>query len=270
MEIAEQRMTEAGYLTQGKLTMFDGIPFDQDNPYAYHEAKRRLKLAMDELRRHKGLHRMGMDPKLPGRTAITGRDDTSVWDFLRLRQSRKANNHTAYPHLTVAIQRERVLVIVIIPNGIKAAFRRNLVSLGKEQFFRTILQVEKGLRGALSKDGQAQPFAEAVQRHYPTQRSAPVQDARLEFDLRTASPSDRGPKRARGGVKHQPQWLEMMFDALAAKRSNIQLAIGALFPYTAKVLKTAACIESFARVWVACDPLLRVLLGDEYDRRRQH
>lgn len=53
MEIAEGRMAADEYLTDGTLTMFSGIDFSDKNPYTYLEAKRVLKLLMEELRKNK-------------------------------------------------------------------------------------------------------------------------------------------------------------------------------------------------------------------------
>ncbi len=50
LRAAELRLAQEEYLTEGTLTMFDGFPFSQDNPYTYGEAKRLLKLALTELR----------------------------------------------------------------------------------------------------------------------------------------------------------------------------------------------------------------------------
>jgi hypothetical protein len=56
MEVAEARMTADGYLGDKPLTEFDGIPFGPDHPYTYREAKRVLKLAMDELQNRPDLN----------------------------------------------------------------------------------------------------------------------------------------------------------------------------------------------------------------------
>jgi len=55
MEILEVKLTNDGYLKEGILTVFSGIPFTEDSPYNYPEAKRLIKLAMEDLRRCKVL-----------------------------------------------------------------------------------------------------------------------------------------------------------------------------------------------------------------------
>ena len=80
LRAAEVRLAHKEYLTEGTLTMFDGFPFSSKNPYTYGEGRRLLKLAMAELRKDRSLKALGMDPKAPGRGAITGRGGDHVWD----------------------------------------------------------------------------------------------------------------------------------------------------------------------------------------------
>jgi hypothetical protein len=96
---------------------------------------------------------------------------------------------------------------------------------------------------------------EVVQRHYLSQRSPPVHDARLVFDLRTAVKSR--PSR----VKQQPQWLEASYEALARKRSNLQLGIGAILPYEDGSLHSKGILDAIAAVWIACDPWINSILN---------
>lgn len=50
-----------------------------------------LRLAMEELWGNARLHtELGMEPKLPGRLAITGRRGQGVWDFLQLPDAKQA------------------------------------------------------------------------------------------------------------------------------------------------------------------------------------
>jgi len=100
-EILETKLVDEKYLKEGTLTMFAGIRFDKDNPYEYHEAKRLLRLAMDELQQRNNLKReLGMDPEGNRRPAITGREGRGVWDFLPLAKAKDAKNFTEFPHLT--------------------------------------------------------------------------------------------------------------------------------------------------------------------------
>src|SRR6266446_3945001 len=89
LRVAESRLIREGYLTEGTLTMFDGFGFDRRNPYNYPDAKRLLKLALSELRHHPRLRRLGIDPKAPGRGAITGDGRGDVWDVLCLQRAER-------------------------------------------------------------------------------------------------------------------------------------------------------------------------------------
>lgn len=256
MEVAEVRMTTDEYLGDYALTEFDGIPFGPDHPYTYREAKRVLKLALEELRKYSDLRKeVGMYPKGKGRPAITGSADNSVWDFLPLRQKSRKSNFTSYPHLTLSIQRERVVVIVTLPNAVPAKMRKNLTNLGFDRFVELVEKVEAAVSKSLRKVPGAVPFMEVAQRHYLTQRSTPISDARLEFDLRTAV----GSKRC--AVKTQPQWLESTFSALEEKRSNLQVGIGARIPYNNHCLHSRDVLDVIAGVWIACRPWIRTILS---------
>jgi len=254
MEIAEARMTAEGYLGDQPLTEFDGIPFGPDHPYAYREAKRVLELAMDELQKRPDLKKLGMDPSGDRRPAITGREGAGVWDFLPLKETKVRGNFTSCPHLTLSIQTPRTIVIVTLPNAVPAPMRGNLTSLGIEGFANLMGRVEKGVSKAISPIENAFPFVEAIQRHYPSQRSPAVTDARLEFDLRTMEGSDED------HVKMQRQWLEAVFEVLSAKKSNFQLGVGAALPYGDKRMRSRGVLDVMAGVWLGCKPWLDTIL----------
>ena len=256
MEILESELIEQEYLKEGGLTTFSGIPFESSGEYNYLEAKRLLKLATSELRKKSRLSReLGMDPEAVGRGAITGKEGAAVWDFLRLKQSRRSEAFTRYPHLTIGIDRARLLAIVAIPHRIKGEYRRRIVQLGQRGFSDLLEEITKRISRALRDDKGAAPWMDVVQRRFLTQRSSAIVDARLEFDLRTAyAISSRRGKRE---VKVQPQWMNATYDALAKKRSNIQLGIGASFPYSrSSSVGRPDILDRVADTWIACKPLL--------------
>lgn len=258
LEVAENRFREEGYMKEGNLTTFSGIPFSADEPYNYLEAKRVLRMAMEVLRKKKSLvSELGMDPKISGRPGITGKDASAVWDYLSLQGAGDEKMFTKYPHLTLAIQSDRLVAMVTVPHGIKAAFRRNLIDLGFSGFAEQLGVVNNRLIKALHGAKGAAPMCEIIQRRYPSQRSSAIIDARIEFDLRTAFPA----KAKAEHVKLQPQWLQATYDALSHKQSNLQMAVGAVFSYrTCKATVKPEILDSIAGVWVACKPLLDVLL----------
>lgn len=257
LEVAESKWSADGYLKEGALTVFSGIPFTDDNPYNYPEAKRLIKLALDELRTRKDLVRkLGMNPQGVGRGAITGREGAAVWDFLRLKGSSNEEPFTKFPHLTLALERDRILATITVPNGIKTTFRRNIVDLGFEGFCELIGKVNNNLYQALNEAKGAAPWVIVVQRRYLTQRSAAIIDARLEYDIRTAFFS-----RRKHSVKVQQEWLKATYDTLSRKNSNLQVAVGAIYPYrSCKMTKHPSIINYIANTWIACKPLLDVML----------
>jgi len=259
-------MTASGYLSEGTLTRFSGIPFDADHPYNYGEAKRILRLAMDELRKNKQLQGIGMDPKGQGRSAITGRAGAQVWDFLPLKQAKNAKLFTGFPHLSLGIQQPRVLVIVTLPNGIRREFRNNLLDLGEESFSDLIIDIATDMSKRLQKAKGAKPWIDVVQRHFPSQSSAGIVDARVEFDLRTALAKNTKKRKSDQAVKSQPEWLEATFRAWSKKQSNLQIGVGAVFPYTCDVLHSRDVLKYIAATWLACKPLLKAALGKQFGK----
>jgi hypothetical protein len=198
-----------------------------------------------------------MDHTAPGRGAITGKESNAVWDLLRLKHPVTKKTFTSYPHLTFALESDRVIATVTIPNDIKSSFRRRLVALGVEGFSRVLLDVEQWLLAAIKGDDGAAPWIVVVQRRYPTQKSQAIVDASLEFDLRTAFPRQK--KRGKR-VKAQPQWLNATYEALAKKHSNLQIAVGAIFPYrSSSSTKTRDILDRIEKTWLACKPLLDVM-----------
>jgi hypothetical protein len=94
---------------------------------------------------------------------------------------------------------------------------------------------------------------------YPSQRSIPIQDARLEFDLRTAF---RQRKQIGNGVKQQQQRLEATYDSLARRNANLRLDVGAIFRYgRCPDVRTSDILNHVANVWIGCKPLIKTLIG---------
>jgi len=257
IRIAEERMAVEGYLDDKSLTEFDGIPFHGEHPYSYREAKRTIRQLMPKLRARKDLHRLGIDKKDEGRGAITGSGRDSVWDYLMLETTKGECGFTAHSHLTVAIQASRLMVLVILPHMSKAKYRRNVTGLGLDEFCCLVGDVENDLCKRLHNIKSAYPVMGVVQRHHPTRSSPAVTDASLEFDLRTARSGTQD------GVKHQAQWLKAAYEALANKKSNLQLGIGAAFPYGSPALQSPRVVNHIADVWTACRPWLDQLLREK-------
>jgi hypothetical protein len=241
MEVLEAKMVADGYLKEGKLTVFSGVLFGQDQPYNYREAKRILRLAMDELRTRKDLAKeLGVDLEAPGRPAITGEESSLVWDFLRFRGEAAKDPFTKHPHLALSIRSEDVFAFLTLPNGMKTSYRRSLIRLGPGGFRSLIGEVASRLTDALKEARGACPWMEVLQHRYLRHRSIPTVDAGLRFDLRTATQCEY-PERGEW-PKHQPEWLDAAFSAFQNKESNLQVALGAVFPYdSCSAVHSKAC-----------------------------
>ena len=257
LEVAESKLSEDGYLKEGTLTVFSGIPFTDKEPYNYPEAKRILKLAMEELRSRKDLVRgIGLKPKGTGRGAITGRGGDGVWDYLRIKGSDNNEPFNKYPHLTFSVGRQQLYAALVMPHGMPSKYRRNIVDLGYEEFADYMSEVNNKLVRAIRKADGAKPWVDVVQRRFTSQRAIPILDAKIGFDLRTAFPGGK-----RNPVKQQPQWLRAAYDGLANKRSNLQIAIGAIYPYaTCKTVKSRTILDHIANTWISTKPILDVMI----------
>jgi hypothetical protein len=256
LRAAEVRFAREGDLKEGTLTMFDGFHFTETFPYSYGEGKRLIQLAMKELRKSERLRELGMDPAAPGRSAITGRGASGVWDYLCLQDRPRNKDFTGHPHLTLGVHRDHLEVAVTIPNGIQGDLKRRFVDLGGEELVRINAEV---LRGASNLTSQgATVFANCEQRHFPSQRSAGILDAVLKFNLETSQ------KKPRGGVKHQPHWVELFARIPGQKRSNLQFQYRVNIPWTVKGLDNGEIsLEFITDAWCAMKPLLDALRGGE-------
>lgn len=256
MQDFEQRMLMQDYGIQGTITMFDGLHFDNDHHYTYGEGKRLIRLLGDELQQRADLRGLGVDPKGKRRTAITGRGDSRVWDFLPLKVARHAANFTHYPHLTIVIGAECAVASITVPNGVKGGFKTKLREQGEHGFRELLLDINARFAKskALRRAEGAKLFAYASQRHYRSQRSSRIEDGRIEADLRTALPAGRG------SVKHQPEWISAIYSLLVNKRSNMEFMIEARLPYDISTIRSPKAADLFAESWIAASPLLDFVL----------
>jgi hypothetical protein len=254
LEIAEARLIEGKQFVEGTLTKFAGFPFGYDHPFNYLEGKRLLGLALEALRARVDLRKkLGMNPKIDGRGAITGRQSDAVWNYLSLSNETDANNFTKYPHLTLGITSSQIEAMVTFPHRINATTRRQVRAMGEHRFQEIVGAVVREFAPLVRKHRGIAPWFRGVQRRYPTQRSTPILDARIDFDLRTAI-------RASGPPKVQPFWLSAAYGAFVKKAgSNYQVQIGAVLRYDrCPELQGPEAIDLIARSWLACKPLVDI------------
>lgn len=249
LEITEAREVEREALREGTLTAFNGFDFGEQG-YSYLQAKRLLKLAIDELKnRPRLMESLGIEPALPGRGAITGTGTSYVWDCLRPSGETRDSNFTDSYHFTLGIENDQVSAMVTVPDKLRASARRKLRDLGSERFRELTEEIAQNMEPILQKYPGAIPRARVVQRRYKSQRSVPEIDAELSFDLRTTFEGS--------GPKMQTQWSEALFNSFSHRNSNIQFQIGALFPYgKCQAISEANAIDCIAEAWEACLPLV--------------
>lgn len=257
LEAKESSWAADGYLREGTLTTFAGIPFDHDDErYDYFQAKRLIKLLRRELLAHPQVRSLNADLESEGRPAITGRTEDRVWDVIPIRGDKRTDGFTKNVHLTLGILQDRLEAYVTVPNDIRARRRSKLLGRSLDAFARVIGAATTNLGNALRGEPGARPTIVVVQRSYPFQRATPDLHAQLRFDPRTFFPV-RGSR-----VKHQPQWLASAYEALKNKQSNLQLQIGVDFPYrTCSRVRTPEAVGLVADVWTACKPVLDAI-GD--------
>ena len=255
LEITEAKLIGTKQFKEGSLTKFSGIPFGHEYPYAYLEAKRVLGLALEQLRSRRDLKtKLGMNPAVLGRGAITGTQSDAVWNFLSLSNARDADNFTKYPHLTLNITSSAAEVLVTVPHRVSGGIKRNLKDLGEDGFQETIEKIVQNMKPLLKRHPRVTPWFRGVQRRYLSQRAIPFLDARIDFDLRTAIPSGGPPKT-------QPNWLSAAYGSFVRKRgSNYQIQVGAIFRYDrCPELRGADAIGLLADAWLACKPLVDLM-----------
>ncbi len=136
-EVIEAQLIERNGLSGGAITMFAGIPFDEERPYSYPQAKRVLGLLRTLLLEDEALKRdLGVDALNPGRGAITGSKGRLVWDFIGFVGAQGVDAFTKYPHLTLGVLDDRFEAMLTVPNGVPASLRRAILGQSFEAFER--------------------------------------------------------------------------------------------------------------------------------------
>ena len=119
--------------------------------------------------------------------------------------------------------------MITFPNGMRSVLRKQLLGSSLKEFTGRLEQASHALTASLTGLKAYRPKIRLMQRRYTTQRSVPMMDGIIEFDLRAAFGDPKphfGPP-----IKKQQQWALAAYDLLANKRSNIQFQIGVEFHY---------------------------------------
>lgn len=258
MQAFENEMIAKEYAIRGTITMFDGLHFDDDNPYNYREARRLIRLLGDRLQQNKRLlNTLNIDPNGSRRPAITGRGHSYVWDFLPLQAAKGAKLFTEYPHLTMSINAGFASASITVPNGVKSSIRKRLRNCDRDSFSALLVEIQRSLAPLLKKSKGSRVIAYALQRHYRSQRSLGIEDGRIRADLRTLVKG-----KSKDGVKYQPQWIDAIHALLANKKSNIQFGVSVEFSYDCPIVRSAKATDLFIEAWLGMNPLLEFILDD--------
>ncbi len=258
MKITEQRLMEKEYLVSGSLTTFSGIPFGEEHPLTYLEAKQTLRLLCARLRTSSSIaNKLPADITKPGRHSITKGSPLAVWDFIPFKGTGAFNNA---PHLTVGFLEHNAQAMLTIPDKIASPYRGNIRAISMETFTDALRMVLDSYKKNFKSVEGAKPVIKILQRHYKTQKSPATIDGFTEFDLRALFHNNLA-----GGVKQCRGWLEIAYTLLQEQvrsgSANIQFQIGVNFYYDkCNALKSPDSEKLFISSWLSLKPFINVVI----------
>ena len=213
------------------------------SPAADHQEQ--VDRAMALLGRRRDLQdRLGINPD-PARKLRSG-----GWSVFGFRGSRGEFNES--PHLLLDVADKDVGAAVILPNKARGGLWTKLRSRSLADL---VSQVLREMAPAMGKCPGMEPRLILKQRHWRTRSGPSFRDAYLNVDLRTL----RGDPDS--GVKKQPEWMEAAQRVVANKDSNLELQVGAIFPYDrCPAIQTPDALDHVASAWISCRPFIRWLL----------
>ena len=252
--VLENNMVEDEYLTEGSITEFTGIHFDDDNPYSYREGKRQLKLLVNKIRKNKILNdELNVDLKAKGRSGI--KKEGNLWDYLTFNTGIKQKSFTDEPHLTIAMSDEFIEADFTIPYRIKGKTKKNFYSLSWENFKNIVHEIALNFDKSFGISEGFQPHILLGQRRYPSQSSPAIHDARLEMDIRTAFKDISS--KLKPTQKQQEEWLKVVFEINNNKKSNLQFQVGGRFYFNKQSLVNDKNADQIlVKSFLACKPLI--------------
>ena len=167
---------------------------------------------------------------------------TDGWSVFGFRGAEGAFNES--PHLLLHVGVWDACARVILPNKAKGGLWTRLRSCTLADL---MLQVLRGMAPAMKDCPGMEPRLILKQRHWLTRSGPSIRDGCLDFDLRTL----RGDPDS--GVKRQPEWMEAVQDIVEHKKSNLELQVGATFPYDrCPAILTPHALDHVAAGWIGC------------------
>ena len=187
--------------------------------------------------------RLRIEPE-PARKLRTG-----GWSVFGFRGASGSFNES--PHLLLWVGDNEVCARAILPNQARGGLWTKLRSW---KLTHLLPQVLREMEPALAECPGMRPDLVLKQRHWRTRRGPCFQDAYLEVDLRTL----RGDPES--GVKRQPEWMEVAQRVIARKDSNLELQVGATFPFEhCLAIQTPDALHHVAAAWISCRSFIRRL-----------
>ena len=197
---------------------------------------------------------LGRRPDLLGRLRINPdparKRSSGGWSVLRFRGSVGAFNES--PHLLLCVADQDVYARMVLPNQARGGVWTRLRS---SRLVHLMSQVSREMAPVMADCRGAEPRLILKQRHWRTRSGPHSQDAYLDIDLRTL----RGDRDA--GVKKQPEWMEAARHVVANRASNLELQVGATFPYDhCPAIRAPQALDHVAAAWIGCRPFIKWLL----------
>jgi hypothetical protein len=226
----EAQMINDESLGDRSLTRFNGIPFGNDRPYTYQEAKRLIRLLRAKLQKDKRtLKALGVDLNASGRKSIM--DQGLVWDYFSLRGHSKDKLFTTYPHMTFSIGPKSSEATITVPNAVRRDILSALRKTSTEDFYDGVVTFLGTAARHFENADNIRPMMKILQRRYKRQNAPAFFDAILNVDLRTAFKMRRKGRKRNTQPKYQPEWLQLAQKVVRGKASNLQFQIGYEFDY---------------------------------------
>lgn len=138
--------------------------------------------------------------------------------------------------------------------GVKSLVRAADLTVIEQSLPGDLPESEQEAAGRIVKRG-GWVTAYAVQRHFASQRSAGIVDARLDVKLETSLW-----KRGRR-IKYQPAWTELFTTLLRKKRGNVQFGYIVSLPWDTEGLQSRESLRLIVDSWMALAPLLDRVRG---------
>ena len=241
---------------------FKGFPFG-DVHFDDSKGGNVLHFAMEALRERDDLrHEIRIDPNCQGRPDTRG-DGGVVWDVLRFADA-NTGEFFENPHLTLGVGSEYVSAMTTLSNKAWKEYRSVLIGIGADEFRNMVRGVLKEMDTVLSDCCGMEPRLRVRQRRWPKPSARPLVDAYTDVDMRTLDGNGGGDSESdvKRQPERQPEWVGAVFSVLKDENSNLELQIGASFPYrTCPKIAGPNALDCVARTWIACKPYIKVLFG---------